>query len=427
MLIAGGPHLTPDQVRRWLRSHNAHARLVDVVDAYFWFGAQRSIRPEILVAQAAKETGWGHYPGVVPASYNNFAGIKVRNGGPSNLKESHEQFSTPNDGVRGHVNHMDAYLRGTNSVPIDTPHARYYVIRSTSWAGTIRTTQEMGQHWAEANSVSYGNHIDEMVREMENMADLVNIALRASWGHSAPLGPAMPLPAKGVHIHHSVTLADPERDYDPYDAVAAMKAIEATGIQRFGRFSYSYCGHPHDPNMPLLEGAGLTIGAHTADYNSTSFGLCVIGNTEVDVVPSHLVDNFARLIADLVRRGQLVRNYYLLPHQARKATACPGRNMIAAMERLRSAAEAYITGTNMGGSPTGGDDDMDKYGGLLYVFVKELYDTYASRNADAAGLSAWVGEFRKDSYWDAPSGFNADEARDAFVGTLKWAGEYNPR
>lgn len=185
MFLLGGPKVPARHVKCWLYRYGAHQRLIDVVDFYYWFAAQKGIRPEILVAQAAKETGFGHYTGVVPPEYNNFAGIKVRNGGDSWKAESHERFYLPEDGVRGHVNHMDAYIRGKESVPIGVPHPRYVVVKYLEWAGTIRTTQQMGQRWSEANSLAYGDSLNRFVAQME---DTVPGATRCPFARWNPTG-----------------------------------------------------------------------------------------------------------------------------------------------------------------------------------------------------------------------------------------------
>jgi hypothetical protein len=95
----------------------------------------------------------------------------------------------------------------------------------------------------------------------------VRIVPRAEWGASSRSLPAtaMRLPASQVFIHHSVTSVTP----DPY---LDMRTIEAVGISRFNQFSYSFVVHPHDGE--IMEGCGLKRGAHTARWNSTSFGVC---------------------------------------------------------------------------------------------------------------------------------------------------------
>ena len=112
------------------------------------------IRPEVLYAQAAKETAFGNYTGVLPPTHNNWAGIKIREGGPNNDPDAHEKFNSPEDGVRAHFNHICAYV---GKEPIGEPHGRYHTVMTTSWAGTIRYVEELGARWAPASG--YGESI----------------------------------------------------------------------------------------------------------------------------------------------------------------------------------------------------------------------------------------------------------------------------
>lgn len=137
---------------------------------------------------------------------------------------------------------------------------------------------------------------------------------RFAWGATAGLGPAMQLPAQGVHVHHSVTAPGP-------DVAADMRELEAIGVDRFGRFSYSFCGHP---SGWVGEGAGLTVGAHTAGWNSTTFGFCLIGNYEAQLVTDAQVRAFVEWRAWMVEAGWLVPGHWIVPHQTRTQTACPG-------------------------------------------------------------------------------------------------------
>lgn len=128
----------------------------------------------------------------------------------------------------------------------------------------------------------------------------------------------MRLPATQVYIHHSVTTvtSDPHRN---------MRAVEAVGLQRYGHFSYSYCVDPNDGMV--LEGAGLRRGAHTAKRNSTSFGICWLGDYNERAPKVQQFDATRRLIDLLTRQGHLVPGADILGHRDVMATACPGNKL----------------------------------------------------------------------------------------------------
>ncbi len=144
-LILGESEVSLEVAKEWAASKRASQYFIDAADYYWQYGAITGIRPEVLYAQSAKETGFGKYGGIVTIDMNNFAGIKTASA-VGDLKEEHESFATMEDGVRGHFNHMSAYLGLT---PVGSPvHDRYYVVARLEWAGTIRTVEELGARWA---------------------------------------------------------------------------------------------------------------------------------------------------------------------------------------------------------------------------------------------------------------------------------------
>ncbi len=152
--IMGEPEASVSQAQKWAQSRDAHQRFIDIAPTYWKYGRLMGIRPEVLYAQSAKETAFGRYGGVVEPYFNNWAGIKTAEGGPCDCPDAHEKFDTPEDGVRGHFNHIGAYV-GID--PVGEPHGRYYVVLTTSWAGTIKYVEELGGRWAPSST--YGESV----------------------------------------------------------------------------------------------------------------------------------------------------------------------------------------------------------------------------------------------------------------------------
>jgi hypothetical protein len=141
--LIGAAEITVEQAQAWARAHDAAERFIEIAPTYWYYGDLFGLRPEILYAQAAKETGFGKYGGAVLPEMNNWAGIKIKN--PiGDRTEDHESFATPDDGVRAHFNHMSAYV---GLAPIGEVHDRYYVVKSISWAGTIENLEALGGRW----------------------------------------------------------------------------------------------------------------------------------------------------------------------------------------------------------------------------------------------------------------------------------------
>lgn len=163
----------------------------------------------------------------------------------------------------------------------------------------------------------------------------MTIIARSVWGASMASLPTtqMRLPATQVFIHHSVTsvTADPHRD---------MRSIEAVGMERFGQFPYSFCIHPHDGE--ILEGCGVKRGAHTSRRNSTSFGICWIGNYDERVPKAQQIDSTRFLIDELTRQGFLLPGADILGHRDVAQTACPGNKLYGMLDVIRHPWEGTV-------------------------------------------------------------------------------------
>lgn len=96
----------------------------DLVDYYLEIGEEYGIRGDIAFCQAAKETGWWEYGGLVKARQNNYCGLgatgspatgdeDLRGAEPSRVwfeKGMHGAFfDCPATGVEAHIQHLYAY------------------------------------------------------------------------------------------------------------------------------------------------------------------------------------------------------------------------------------------------------------------------------------------------------------------------------
>ena len=141
--IMGESTISMDSAIEWAKANNASDLFIDAAQYYWKYGELMGIRPEVLYAQSARETGFGNYGGRVLPEMNNFAGIK-KYGAVNDATEDHESFETREDGVRGHFNHMAAYV---GVEPIGEVHGRYKSVKSLSWAGTVKYVEDLGGKW----------------------------------------------------------------------------------------------------------------------------------------------------------------------------------------------------------------------------------------------------------------------------------------
>lgn len=159
--IFGESEVSEEQAVRWASACGGSELFINAAPLYWYYGEVFGIRPDVMYAQAGKETGYGNYGGAVLPEMNNWAGIKIKDS-KGDATEDHESFATPDDGVRAHFNHMCAY---TGLDPVGEVHDRYYVALTTEWAGTVEYVEQLGGKWCP--DINYGYQILGMLDEMK--------------------------------------------------------------------------------------------------------------------------------------------------------------------------------------------------------------------------------------------------------------------
>ena len=132
-------------VERYARRMGSTRYIMRTIPIYYELAPRRNIAPDVLIAQAMIETGYGRYGG--DSKPWNMAGVK-KGGDVGDAPKDFEQPRTPYGGVRMHVNHMIAY---TGQRPLGTPHDRYSDARSAQRARGYwirRISQLGGGIWA---------------------------------------------------------------------------------------------------------------------------------------------------------------------------------------------------------------------------------------------------------------------------------------
>lgn len=167
----------------------------------------------------------------------------------------------------------------------------------------------------------------------------MRIIPRAKWGavHDDGAGPA-PLPALGVRLHHSVTIApDLIPPFD--DDYAAIRTLERIGESRFGRgISYTF---PITPAGLIFQGHSVDrLGSHTQGRNSTERAICFVGNYETTHPTEAQLDAAAWLLVHGWLSGWWVATALAGGHRDLKQTACPGQHAYDAMPEIDRRAKA---------------------------------------------------------------------------------------
>lgn len=113
----------------------------DLAKVYWRLAPLHGIRPEVAYAQAAHETGFGHFGRAVTREHHNYCGLKVVNPGADDAADSHARFPTPEVGVIAHLEHIGIYAGAPGypkAVPVDTRHFGYLLGKASNvedWSG----------------------------------------------------------------------------------------------------------------------------------------------------------------------------------------------------------------------------------------------------------------------------------------------------
>ena len=121
-LIMGQAQVDAQRLRALLYRNNPNAP--DLIDLYLEIGAKYGVRGDLAFCQAAKETGWWRFTGIVQPWQNNYCGLGA-NGVAATGDEDflvadpscicYEEgvhgaiFATPEDGVEAQIQHLYAY------------------------------------------------------------------------------------------------------------------------------------------------------------------------------------------------------------------------------------------------------------------------------------------------------------------------------
>lgn len=151
--ILGKPRTTVAAAQSWARAHGATRTFVRLAPLYWQLAPARGIRPELAYAQAAKETGFGRFGGVLDASFRNPCGLKRTAGGPNHARWAHRRFRSWRAGVTAHLDHLALYAGARGYPKRRTPDPRHFRFLH----GSAPTVERLGGRWAPSRS--YGREV----------------------------------------------------------------------------------------------------------------------------------------------------------------------------------------------------------------------------------------------------------------------------
>lgn len=153
--IMGSETIMLGQCQQFLLRHNPDAP--DIIPFYKKYGEFLGIRWGFAVAQMIKETGYLKFGGDVMPEQNNFAGIGAVGGGAKGAV-----FSTPDEGVLAHLEHLYAYS-SIERLPVGMPQLdpRFELVKR----GSCANWEDLNGHWAVPGN-GYGEEIVNIYGKM---------------------------------------------------------------------------------------------------------------------------------------------------------------------------------------------------------------------------------------------------------------------
>lgn len=163
--IISDSKVTVKQAKKWAKSKGATETFVDLADLYFKYSSDcGDVNPAIAYVQAAKETGYGNFGGVLDESYHNPCGLKTSLGGGDTDKNAHKKFDSWDEGVQAHMDHLALYA-GANGYPKDdTYDPRHFI----TIKGKATTVNSLGTKWAP--SATYGEEVNDLYKNLLDFA-----------------------------------------------------------------------------------------------------------------------------------------------------------------------------------------------------------------------------------------------------------------
>ncbi|AGF56198.1 glucan-binding repeat-containing protein [Clostridium saccharoperbutylacetonicum] len=154
--------VTSKEAKNWAKSKGASSDFLKLADLYFKYSSDHGdVNPAIAYVQAAVETGYGNFGGVLDSSYYNPCGLKKSSGSGTD-KDTYQKFDSWDEGVQAHLDHL-ALLAGVKGYPRDSS---YDEKQSSSLKGKAIKISDLSGIWA--TNTSYGDQIINLYKDLIN-------------------------------------------------------------------------------------------------------------------------------------------------------------------------------------------------------------------------------------------------------------------
>lgn len=166
--IVSKTEVTVKQAEQWAKSKGATDNFVGLAQLYWKYASSHgNVNPAIAYVQAAKETGYGRFGGILNESYKNPCGLKTVAGGGDTDPNAHQRFNSWDEGVQAHLDHLALYAGADGYPRSNTYDPRHFV---TVKAKSV-TVNALGGKWAP--SLTYGEEVNKMYDDLMASAGII--------------------------------------------------------------------------------------------------------------------------------------------------------------------------------------------------------------------------------------------------------------
>lgn len=165
--IISETEVTAKQAEEWAESKGATDTFIDLAELYWEYASEHGdVNPGIAYVQAAKETGYGKFGGVLDESYKNPCGMKTSAGGDDYDPNAHQRFNSWDEGVKAHLDHLALYAGAKGYPRSNTYDPRHFA----TIKGKAPTVNTLGGNWAPSST--YGEEVNKLYNDLLKSAGI---------------------------------------------------------------------------------------------------------------------------------------------------------------------------------------------------------------------------------------------------------------
>lgn len=156
--ILCSPTSTVSQMKNWAKSKKATNTFINNAQYFYDYGKKMGVNPTLAYAQYGWESSYGQFKGQVKESMKNTMGLKDAD------NKNYVTFSSWNQGIEAHIDHLGIYAGGSKYPRSGSPDPRHFM----SMYGKYSTIDSMSKAWS--GESNYANNLRNLMKEIQSAA-----------------------------------------------------------------------------------------------------------------------------------------------------------------------------------------------------------------------------------------------------------------